>query len=204
MLKSVCWASYVNKLISKDSLTTNAIAGNAYDGQKNALQDSDVNREWLYKQESQDKLNLGWISSGLKPWVNLNLIEIYDLDKGNNYATPRLDTAVPDGVATLLPLIIWQQRARHRNACKLQQWCRYIDWFISGPQKLFARAPWTDESDFESGIIGANIYQCAINHGSSEYGCDSTYSSNIDLNASPDQQIMQSFGYIFNNTQIAH
>lgn len=201
MLKSICWASYVNNLISKDGLTTNAIIGNAYDGQKNALQDSDMNREWLYKQESQDKLNLGWISSGLKPWVNLNLIEIYDLDKGSNYATPRLDTVAPDGVATLTAA--YNLATKGQNIGMPVSYNNGIDTLIGsfpGPQKLFARAPGTSESDFESGIVGTDIYQCAINHGSSEYGCDSTYSSNIDLNATPDQQIMQSFGHIFNNT----
>ncbi len=200
MLKSVCWTSYVNKLITKDGYAANALTGNAYDGQENALQDSDVNREWLYNQIAQDKLNLGWISSGLKPWVNLNLIEVYDLDKGNNYATPRLDTVAPDGVATLTAA--YNLATKGQDIGMPVSYSNGVDTLTGsfpGPQKLFARAPGTNESDFESGIIGADIYLCAINHGSSEYGCDSTYSSNIDLNASPDQQIMQSFGYIFNN-----
>lgn len=200
MLKSVCWASYVNKLIVKDGYASNSIVGNAYDGQKSALQDTDLNREWLYNQESADNLNLGWISSGLKSWVNLNLIEVYDLDKGNDYATPRLDTVAPDGVDTLTT--IYNMATKGQDIGMSVNYANGVDTLTGsfpGPQKLLTLAPGNAESDFESGMVGANIYQCAINHGSSDYGCDSTYTNNVDINATPDQQIMQSFGHIFNN-----
>lgn len=201
MLKSVCWTSYVNKLIAKDEYKANSLAGNAYDGQKSALQDTDENREWLYNQESADNLNLGWISSGLKSWVNLNLIEVYDLDKGNDYATPRLDTVAPDGVDTLTA--IYNMATKGQDIGMSVNYANGVDTLTGsfpGAQKLLTLAPGNTESDFESGMVGANIYQCAISHGSSDYACDSSYSSNVDINATPDQQIMQSLGHIFNNT----
>lgn len=201
LLKSVCWTSYVNKIIANDGYGAKVVSGNAYDGQTNALQDTDPNREWIYKQTLADSLNLGWISSGLKSWVNLNLIEVYDLDKGNDYATPRLDTVAPEGIETLTA--IYNMATQGKDVGMSVNYSNGIDTLngsFPGPQKLFALAPGNAESDFESGIVSANIYQCSINHGSSDYGCDSTYTNNVDINASPDQQIMQSFGHVFNNT----
>lgn len=176
MLKSVCWAALVNQIVGTPVLT-----GIAYDGQSLVMQDTDANRAWLYQQTSANKLKLGWVSSGLKSSVDLNLIEVYDLSKGSSPHV-RIDTVAPESVYKVVTGI--------SPVCAAGI-CSYTGDF---PGVQF------ETQNNNTGCVGANIYQCAIANSDPSNACDSQYTTNIDTTQSPSNQMMQSLGYIFNQS----
>lgn len=202
VLKSICWASLVNQLIASSTSTQeSAISGVAYDGQSFILKDSDLNRAWIYNQTTNDGLLLGWLSSGMKINVNLNLIEVYDLDKGSTDA-PRIDTVVPDSVYTLTESYLVAKTGNPNVGGLVPVYNNGLNTYngaFPGLQWILATNLGTK---LESGEVGANIYQCALANTTtlSQLGCNN-YSNNIDITQTPDNQMLQSLNYIFNNVQ---
>lgn len=181
MLMSICWTSYVNSLISTAiESSAKSIIGAAYDHQGVAYADT----QWVSTQTTGDGLYLGWLSSGMQPYVNLNLIEVYDLSKGSTSA-PRVDTIAPETVWT----VVQGLTPSYSNGLNT-----YTGVF-PGTQWITATSP----TSLESGEVGANIYQCAIASTVtlSSFGCNSTYTSGVDITQTPDVQMMQSLQYIF-------
>jgi hypothetical protein len=183
MLATICYASAVNLLVKNIGVNSFAINGVAYDGQSLIMQDTDSNRLWLHNQVTADNLRLGWISSGLKSSVDLNLIEVYDLNKGAQ-GSLRIDTVTPESVYKVVSGV-------KASCADGSSPCSYTGDF-PGTQWMFANGV---------GTVGANIYQCAISSSNMllANGCDNSYTSNVDTSLPADQQMMQSLDYIFTN-----
>jgi hypothetical protein len=190
VLKSICWVSLVNNLIAESS-SESAISGIAFDGQEFILGDADGTRSWIHTQTVNDRLLLGWISGGLKPSVDLNLVELYNIEVYNK--TPqKTDEIEPQSI--IYPYF---------SEPSLNKDCSGAYCTLSGifPGTQYAT---NQSSNPTIGAVGANIYQCAISNESSELqanGCDTTYTSVIDLTANPATQMLQSWIYIYNNAQ---
>ena len=189
VLKSICWANLVNQLINSTESAT-AINGVAYDGQEFILGDADDVRAWLYSQTSTNSLLLGWVSGGLKSSVDLNLIEVYNVGTYNKTPT-KVDEIEPQKVTS------FGYPSNVNPVCN-GTYCSYTG--------VFPGIQWASNNNGKPnlGAVGGNIYQCALSNGNaallSANSCDSTYSTGVTINATPDAQMLQSFNYIYFNT----
>ncbi|MBP9743255.1 MAG: hypothetical protein KBD37_07855 [Burkholderiales bacterium] len=189
-LKSICWASLVNQLIAKEeSGSVGAINGVAYDGQSFILGQAESTISWMHDMAAADNLFLGWVSGGLKSSVDLNLIEVYNIGTYNH--TPvRVDEIEPQKV-----LDFFSSGTITTPVCS-GQYCSYTG--------IFPGVQWATYVPESTGVgaVGANIYQCAISNTPEllqANSCDESYTNVIDVAASPDAQMMQSFNYIYSN-----
>jgi hypothetical protein len=198
MLMSICWASVVNLFIDP---TSSIISGVAYDQQSNWLQDDLPSpTTWLYPKAHGDGLLLGWasakgIQAGTSEKVDLNLIEVYDLNSNKN---PAYDALV---AATAM-----QHFAPNPPIAPVCQGilCAY-DYSSAYPsgngsyKKFFPGTQYA--TDPKAGpvipVVGANIYQCALSSGSSSFGCNSEYVSNVDTLKPNYVQVMQAINYVW-------
>ena len=196
MLNSICWTTLVNQLINSDKLT---IAGVAYDNQSNYLAGAYPSMSatgWTYPYAHGDAtarvpgLNLGWISGGgiannTADKVDLNLIEVYDLYSNKG---PYYDTVAYSDIYKILP-------SGSPYSCSTSS-CAYA--IGNGSLPFFPGYQYQDPTR-TVGAVGSNIYQCAISKGSTELnanGCNGSYTDNIDVNATPDLQLLESLNYI--------
>lgn len=214
MLKSICWASLVNQLIGGDKPI---IAGVAYDSQSNYLPQFHGKDPvpfnatgWTYPQVHADtyngvELKFGWITgkgiaASNPTTVDLNLVEVYDLNSNKNPAFDALTASKAGGI------IVTEGSKCTGILCSYNYSNVYPDTvngntvykqFFPGAQYA---ANFQSNTDNFAPALGANIYQCALSKGSPDYGCNGQYSSNVDVNATLDVQILQAMNYVWTAT----
>jgi len=190
VLKSICWSSYANQFIAAQNpgkVINNPIRGVAYDTQGFILSDESTNLQWIQNQTKADNLKLGWISGGVKTYVDVNFIEVYDIFK-RDVPNAAFDTMANDAVLKL---------TENDPMCTDPAGCSYSFGF-PGLQWTYPDGVDKNNHPIVAAGVGADIYQCALNAGSSNVGCSESYTQNIDTSATLSDQIMQSLNYIYN------
>ena len=183
--------------------------------------------QWMYSQTHADiysgaELKFGWITgkgvAASNPRsVDLNLIEVYDLDSNANPAydaltasssgnliEPQLPTCTgilcAYNFGNAYPTILSGNGVTSADKNVALAMPVYKK-FFPGTQYAINYPPLIPGTSNPNPnfipVIGSNIYQCALNSGSSAYGCNEEYSNNVDTSAKFDQQILQAMNYIW-------
>ena len=197
MLLSICWTSAVNQLIG-----SNVLLGVVYDQQSNWLKSTNPTTQipWTYTQAHNDSLLIGWISgngvAASAGKVDLNFVEVYDL-YANGY--PYYDSLALETI----PTVVQQPGTCVNGLCTYEEGNAVKkpgdlpSAFFPGTQYTY---PYTDSKGNAAiaGVVGANIYQCAISKDLGSDSCTSAYSTNVDTSQPPSAQVLQAINYIWN------
>jgi hypothetical protein len=192
MMMTVCWATAMNTNLGRP-----VVQGLTYDGQSSVMPSTTDNLSWFkaeisyyHKQDPNVPPYLGWVHGGTNPAVDVSFFEWYDQYKGT--LPLRVTEVAKEGVQGDYDSVI---KAANAPACPEGETCSTPAGDVfPGLQYIVEGA-----NGEESGLIGASIAGCAwdVTHGSlSSDGCDS-YQQNIDTTQSLENQILQSYAYIF-------
>jgi hypothetical protein len=197
MMMTVCWATAMNTHLGKP-----VIQGLAYDGQSNLMPSTTDNLAWFkselnyyHRQNPNVPQYLGWIHGGTNASVDVSFFELYDQYKGT--LPLRVTEVAQEGVPADYDSVVAAAKAPD---CPNGETCSTPAGDVfPGLQYITESINPNNGNRLESGLIGASIAQCSwdVTHGSlASDGCDS-YQQNIDTTQSLENQILQSYAYIF-------
>jgi hypothetical protein len=205
LMMTVCWASLMNK-----NLGSPLIAGLVYDGQSDVMASSDENLAWLkgelnfYATQKNPSFSssvpdlLGWVHGGISNNVDISFVELYDQEKGA-FTSLRMTEIAPESTYKMFDVADEIGPGAEGNCSTTEgAVCETKIGAIFPGEQYMKEVDSNGQSPSPVGIEGASISMCALasQSGKPDPSCN-TYSNNIDTSQTIENQIMQSYLYIF-------
>jgi hypothetical protein len=207
MMMTVCFATLMNQ-----NLGSTLITGLTYDGQSLVMPSTDQNLQWFkqelnfYATQKNSAVSafvptlLGWTHGGINNNVDVSFVEVYDQQKGS-FTAPRMTEIAPESSYKMFDAPD-SDGPGSQGVCEttVGSMCETKSGAIfPGEQYEEEELNQKNQKISAMGLEGASISMCALASQSEtpDSSCD-TYATYIDIDQTLENQILQSYLYIFN------